>query len=135
VPTTSPTIKKIEPIKTVVTPEKVKKKAPEKAVKPLKPPPEPVVLTADDIDQLVESKSKAIESCYDKARRVNPAVGGKLLIKVTVSDNRIWALIMENELTPEMGNCVARAIRAINPPPSIGSTTILKEILFRTKEP
>jgi serine/threonine protein kinase len=108
--------------------------SPEEAAEPPKPPLEPVALTADDVDRLVESKSSAIESCYDSARRADPAISGKLVVKVTVSDNRVWPLITENELTPEMGRCVINAIRAITPPPTVGSITILKEILFRVRE-
>ena len=93
-----------------------------------------MALTADDVDRLVESKSSAIESCYDNARKADPTVSGKLIVKVTVSDNRVWPLITENELTPEMGRCVINAIRAITPPPTVGSITILKEILFRVRE-
>ncbi len=107
---------------------------------PPEPPPEPpvalapVTLTPDDVDQLVESKSPAIEACYEKARNLQPDIGGKLVVKVTISDNRIWAMVTENELSLEMGTCVVKAIRTIRPPPTTNSTTILKEILFRVKK-
>ena len=103
-------------------------------IEPPEPSKKPVVMTADGVDQLVESRSREIERCYDESRKVQPELSGKLIIKVTVAGPRIRATIHTNELNPEIGGCVLRAIRTITPPENTGEpVTILKEILFRVK--
>ncbi len=88
-------------------------------------------LTSKKLNSLVNTKASRIQNCYDTARLINPSLEGKLVILVGMGGDDVYASILRNEVTAELGNCVKRQIQSIVPPPNDGKKVeIEKEYNF-----
>ncbi len=78
------------------------------------------------VESLVRGQLGGITSCYERALRNNPALSGRLDVRFTLSDSGRASVVEVRGLSeaPEVGTCIAAAIRRLAFPQPAGGTVV-----------
>jgi hypothetical protein len=90
-------------------------------------------LSPQEVNKVIGRRMGAIKGCYERALRRDPNLKGKLVIRFTISGSgRVTAArAVQNDLTPEVGNCVAGAFKRFRfPQPDGGTLTMESPFMF-----
>jgi hypothetical protein len=90
-------------------------------------------LDSKEVNRIIGQKMAAVKGCYERALRRDPNLKGKLVIRFTISGSGkvTSAEAIENDLTPEVGTCVADAFKRFRfPEPEGGSLTMESPFMF-----
>lgn len=90
-------------------------------------------LDPQEVNKIIGQKMSAIKGCYERALRRDPNIKGKLIVRFTISGSGkvSAARAVENDLTPEVGDCVAEAFKRFRfPQPDGGSLTMESPFMF-----
>jgi outer membrane biosynthesis protein TonB len=90
-------------------------------------------LNPQEVNKVIGRRMGAIKGCYERALRRDPNLKGKLVVRFTIAGSgRVTAArIVENDLTPEVGNCVVSRFKAFRfPQPDGGSLTMESPFMF-----
>ncbi len=76
------------------------------------------------VESLVRGQLGGITSCYERALRNNPTLSGRVDARFTLSDSGRASVVEVRGLSeaPEVGTCIAAAIRRLAFPPPAGGT-------------
>lgn len=76
------------------------------------------------VESLVRGQLGGITSCYERALRNNPTLSGRVDARFTLSDSGRASVVEARGLSeaPEVGSCIAGAIRRLAFPPPAGGT-------------
>ncbi len=90
-------------------------------------------LDSKEVNRIIGQKMAAVKGCYERALRRNPSLKGKLVIRFTISGSGkvTFAVAVENDLTPEVAQCVVDAFKRFRfPEPEGGSLTMESPFMF-----
>ncbi len=90
-------------------------------------------LNPQEVNKVIGRRMSAIKGCYEKALRRDPNLKGKLVVRFTIagSGRVTTARVVQNDLTPEVGNCVVSKFKAFRfPQPDGGSLTMESPFMF-----
>jgi hypothetical protein len=78
------------------------------------------------VDSLVRGQLGGITSCYERALRNNPALAGRLDARFALSESGRASVVEVRGLSeaPEVGSCIAAAIRRLAFPQPAGGTVV-----------
>jgi hypothetical protein len=83
-------------------------------------------IVVERVDALVRGQLGGITSCYERALRNNPALAGRLDARFTLSESGRASVVEVRGLSeaPEVGMCIASAIRRLAFPQPAGGTVV-----------
>ena len=90
-------------------------------------------LDGQEVNRIIGQKMGAIKGCYERALRRDPNLKGKLIVRFTISGSGkvTAARTVQNDLTPEVGDCVSSAFKRFRfPQPDGGSLTMESPFMF-----
>lgn len=90
-------------------------------------------LNPQDVNKIIGQKMGAIKGCYERSLRRNPGLKGKLVMRFTISGSGkvTAARAVQNDLTPEVADCVSQAFKRFRfPQPDGGSLTLESPFMF-----
>jgi outer membrane biosynthesis protein TonB len=90
-------------------------------------------LDSQDVNKIIGKKMGAIKGCYERSLRRNPGLKGKLVIRFTISGSGkvTAARAVQNDLNPEVADCVSQAFKRFRfPQPDGGSLTLESPFMF-----
>lgn len=90
-------------------------------------------LNPQEVNKVIGRRMSAIKGCYEKALRRDPNLKGKLVVRFTIAGSgRVTAArVVQNDLTPEVGDCVVSKFKAFRfPQPDGGSLTMESPFMF-----
>lgn len=91
------------------------------------------VLSAQEVAKVVNRRIGAIKGCYERALRRNPNLEGKITVRFTVagSGKVTAANVTQNELSPDVAECIISSFKSFRfPPPDGGSATFEYPFMF-----
>jgi hypothetical protein len=91
------------------------------------------VLNPQEVAKVVNRRLGAIKGCYERALRRNPTLEGRITIRFTVagSGKVSSASATQNELSPDVADCITSAFKSFRfPPPEGGTATFEYPFMF-----
>lgn len=95
------------------------------------------LLDGNEVSRVLKERKSSIQLCYEKALRRNPTLAGKVKIQFTISGSgRVSSVkVLENDVSPEVGDCIAQTISRLRfPSPEGGDVTFANSFLFESAQ-